>query len=285
MVAAAGDHADVVAELVAQPEIDVNARAENDRTALHWRRSAAMSASWRRWGATGDRPQREGCARTDGAEPRRVQRLGRASSSSCSPSPASIRTSSTAIARPPCTGRRSPATPTSSSDCWPMPAPTPGSRTAPTANTAQRVAAARRRAAAVLEERMRSDPGIDELSPGDARPAPPAEEPVFYTQAVHPRAAGPGGAGVDVRQGGGARRAGTRRRSPPRIRRRRRHRRRDGARAAAHRGQPRRAEPPDQRRRGARSSAAAWPASATSWTCSRTPPAPTTPPTSRARSG
>ena len=35
MVADGGDHVDVVAELVAHPEIDVNARGENDRTALH----------------------------------------------------------------------------------------------------------------------------------------------------------------------------------------------------------------------------------------------------------
>ena len=33
---------------------------------------------------------------------------------------------------------------------------------------------------------MRSDPGIDELSPGDARPAPPAEVPAFYTRPFIP---------------------------------------------------------------------------------------------------
>ena len=33
---------------------------------------------------------------------------------------------------------------------------------------------------------MRTDPGSDELSPGDARPAPPPEEPVFYRKPFIP---------------------------------------------------------------------------------------------------
>ena len=97
-----------------------------------------MSASWRRWGATRRHPNAKdalgrtalslaafnGWARPGRAAPRPPRHR---------PEPRRPRSPD----RPPLGGARA-ATPTSSSDCSAMRAPTPGSRTAPPANTAQR---------------------------------------------------------------------------------------------------------------------------------------------------
>ena len=188
MVAAAGDHADVVAELVAQPEIDVNARAEGERTALHL---AAERGHEGVVAALGRHPEidpnaKDALGRTalilaafnDWA---RVVELLLAFPRS---DPNLVdRDRQTALHWAALGGhldvvRRLLGDPRTNA----------GITNRPDGDTAQRVAAAAGRdaAAAVLEERMRTDPGIDELSPGDARPARPEEAPVFYTRPFIP---------------------------------------------------------------------------------------------------
>jgi ankyrin repeat protein len=188
MVAAAGDHADVVAELVAQPEIDVNARAEDDRTALHL---AAERDHRRVVAALGSRPEidpnaKDALGRTalilaafngwlgiveqllvlPGIDPNLVDR-DRQTALHWAALGGHVD-----VVRRLLGDARTNA----------------GITNRPAGDTAQRVAAAARRdaAAAVLEERMHTDPGVDELSPVDARPAPPAEEPVFYRKPFVP---------------------------------------------------------------------------------------------------
>jgi ankyrin repeat protein len=188
MVAAAGDHADVVAELVAQPEIDVNARAENDRTALHLAaerghervvavlgshpaidpnvkdalgRTALILAAFNGWaGAV------ELLLAVPGIDPNLVDRDRQTALHWAALG------GHAGVVRRLLGDARTNA----------------GITNRPAGDTAQRVAAAAGRdaAAAVLEERMRTDPGIDELSPGDARPAPPEEAPVFYRKPFVP---------------------------------------------------------------------------------------------------
>jgi ankyrin repeat protein len=188
MVAAAGDHADVVAELVAQPEIEVNARAENDRTALHL---AAERGHQRVVAVLGSHPEidpnaKDALGRTalilaafngwagvvelllafPGIDPNLVDRDRQTALHW-----AALGDHVDVVRRLLGDARTN-----------------AGITNRPDGDTAQRVAAAAGRdaAAAVLEERMRSDPGIDELSPGDARPAPPEEAPVFYRKPFVP---------------------------------------------------------------------------------------------------
>lgn len=192
MVAAALDHVEVVEELLAQPGLDVNARGEDGRTALH----VAAERGYDRIVAL--------LVSNPGVDPNSKDDLGRTALAL-----AAFDGSEETVARL----LADPAVDPNLVDRDRQTAlhwgalgghadvvgalladerTNPGIKSGPDGLTAYDAAeaAGRTEAAAVLEDRMRTDPGTDELSPGDSPPPKPKERPPFYEKPSVPETPG-----------------------------------------------------------------------------------------------
>jgi len=192
MVAAAGDQADIVAELLARPELDVNARGEDGRTALHvaaergHEHVAAVLANDPRI----DPNAKDALGRTAlvlaafNGSPDTVQQL--LAHPGVDPNLVD-RDRQTALHWA-ALGGRADVIRLLLADAR----TNAGITNQPDGQTAYRVAVAANRAAAatVLEERMGTDPGTDVLSPGDEAPARAEAPPPFFEKPSVPEAPG-----------------------------------------------------------------------------------------------
>jgi ankyrin repeat protein len=192
MVAAAFDHLEVVAELLAQPGLDVNGRGEDGRTALH---VAAERGHDRVVALLVSHP---------GVDPNLKDDLGRTALALAAfdGSPETVaqllagpavdpnlvdRDRQTALHWAALGGHADVVRSLLADERT-----NPGITSRPDGLTARDVAAAagRDEAAAVIEERIRTDPGTDELSPGDTPPPKPDERPPFYEKPFVPETPG-----------------------------------------------------------------------------------------------